>query len=135
MDIGPREEPPHELDALANECLGIARGVRRALGVGMFERVYQEALSIALTDAGIPYRREVQARATLMGRDLGIAFRVDFLVKDRLVLELKSTMQAHSVHEMQLMTYLRAGRWPLGYVMNFGTTPFCYRRKICSEFL
>lgn len=90
-------------------------------------------MAIALAEAGIAFEREVAANVVYRGRQLGRGFRIDFVVDDKLGLELKSTVAPHPVHETQLLTYLRVGRWPLGYVLNFGTTPFYIKRRVYTS--
>jgi GxxExxY protein len=128
---------PDEVEAAAAAVLGCAATLSRDLGLGLRERIYQEGLAALLADAGHRVAREVPVVIQYRGRVLGEGYRMDLLVNDTVVVEVKSAAEMHPTFETQLLTYLRGARKPLGYVINFGM-PYLsmgIRRKINSAAL
>ncbi len=112
-------EPPKEADVLARQVIGAAIEVHRALGPGLLEKVYENALGVELSQRGIPYQRQVPVQVKYKGAVVGDG-RIDILVADLLVVELKVAKQINEVYVAQVLTYLRAGGYPLGLILNFG---------------
>ena len=83
------------------------------------ESVYERALVYELTSRGLSVRSQVPIRAYYKGKDLQMDFRLDILVNDSIVVELKSVEQLNSVHEKQLLTYLKLADKKLGLLVNF----------------
>jgi len=111
-----------EADELSHEIIGAAIEVHRALGPGLLESVYEECLAHELTLRRIPFRRQVVLPLIYKRVRLESCYRLDMVVKDLVVLELKAVEHILPVHEVQLLTYLRlAGKW-LGLVLNFHVT-------------
>jgi GxxExxY protein len=113
-----RREPDAELDALAQRVIGAAIEVHRHLGPGYLEAAYAKALSIEMAERGIEHLREAPIRLQYKGRDLGEG-RLDFLVSERLVIELKAVDALNDLHRAQVMAYLKATGHPLGLLINF----------------
>lgn len=114
-----RREPSAKLDALAHEVIGSAIEVHRALGPGLLEKVYENALCVELAHRQLPFRRQVPVQIVYRGVVVGEG-RVDILVDESLVVELKVAEQIVDAHLAQTLTYLRAGRYHLGLILNFG---------------
>ena len=112
------KEPEENVDRLAHAVIGAAIEVHRVLGPGYLESVYEEALGFELDDRGIPFERQVAFSVDYKGRPVG-AGRLDFLVGEVLVVELKAADALLPVHRAQLLSYLRATNLPLGLLMNF----------------
>ena len=93
--------------------------VYNELGSGMLESVYERALMLELASRGIKAQNQVPIRATYKGNDMGLYFRLDILVEDKIVLELKSVEQLLPVHKKQLLTYLKLANKNLGLLVNF----------------
>ena len=93
--------------------------VYNELGPGMLETVYERALMMELASRGIKAENQVPIRAFYKGIDMDMDFRLDILVNDSIVLELKSVEQLHPVHEKQLLTYLKLSNKQLGLLINF----------------
>ena len=93
--------------------------VYNELGPGMLESVYERALMLELASRGIKAQNQVPIRATYKGNDMGLDFRLDILVEDKIVLELKSVEQLLPVHKKQLLTYLKLANKNLGLLVNF----------------
>jgi GxxExxY protein len=109
-------------DPLSDKVIGLAIEVHRALGPGLFEATYAECLAHELTLAGIPFTREVAVSLEYKGVILPCAFRLDFLIEERLILELKAVEKLEAIHQAQLLTYMRLARKPLGLLLNFNET-------------
>jgi GxxExxY protein len=108
-----------ERDPLTEKVIGIAIEVHRALGPGLLESAYREALCWDLNEAGLYVRKEVPLPVVYKGVKLDCGYRLDLVVEDRLIIELKTVEKILPVHEAQLLTYLRLSRIPLGLLLNF----------------
>lgn len=104
---------------LSREIIGAAIEVHRELGPGMLEVVYEECLCHELDIRRIPYQRQLPLGIDYKGKMLDAAFKIDVLVNDLIVVELKAVKEMADVYEAQLMTYLRLQRRWLGLLMNF----------------
>lgn len=104
---------------LSERVIGLAIEVHKELGPGLLESAYESCLAIALVDAGLRGRRQVAVPLRFRGRDVGAAYRIDLLVEDRLVLEIKAVSAIEPIHEAQLLTYLRCDGYTAGLLMNF----------------
>ena len=113
-----RREPDAGTDSLAHAVIGAAIEVHRFLGPGFLENVYEEALAVELGLRGIPFER--QRVVALAYKAVPIAtHRLDLLVGERLVVELKAVDGIASVHFAQMISYLNATRLHLGLLINF----------------
>ena len=115
------EEPGEALDELAHRVIGAAIEVHRLLGPGVLETVYEEALCVELTLRGVPLVRQVPIGLQYKGRTIGEA-RLDLLVGDCLVVELKAVEQIAPIHIAQTLSYLKAMRLRIGLLINFNVT-------------
>ncbi len=105
-----------ELTAIViDECIGI----HRELGPGLFENVYETVLAGRLESRGLKVARQVPVPVEFDGHRFDAAFRIDILVDDRLILEIKATEQLSKAHGKQLLTYLRLFKQPVGLLLNF----------------
>jgi GxxExxY protein len=107
-------------NALIENVLDAATAVHRELGPGLFESVYEAALAHELKILGIQAQTQLEIPVVYKGIDLGLGFRADMLVEDRLLLELKSTKEITDIHISQTLTYLRVLNLKRGYILNFG---------------
>jgi len=110
-----RDCDPRIIDRL----LTAATLVHQALGPGLLESIYQQAMLLELREAGIPTRAEVEVAVRYRGNDLGCGLRVDLLVAEQLVLEVKSIARIDAVHFKQLRSYLRCTDIRIGFILNF----------------
>ena len=113
-------EPDFELDKLARAVIGAAIEVHRHLGPGFLESIYEEALAVELSLLAIPFARQVGMEICYKGGCVG-QYRLDFLVDQRLVVEIKAVEGFTAVHEAQLLAYLKATKLHLGLLINFNT--------------
>jgi len=112
------QEAGQELDRLANAVIGAALEVHRALGPGLLESVYEEALCIELKLRGIPFVREAIVPVHYKGHTAG-EMRLDLLVGNALIIELKAVEELAQVHSAQLLSYMRLTDHRLGLLINF----------------
>lgn len=108
-----------EKDPLTDRVIGMAIEVHRALGPGLLESAYCECLAHELAVGGLRFEREVPLAIHYKAVHLACAYRMDFLIEDRLILEIKSVDKLEDIHEAQLLTYLRLSRKPVGLLLNF----------------
>jgi len=108
-----------ERDPLTEKVIGIAIEVHRALGPGLLESACREALCWDLNEPGLYVRKEVPLPVVYKGVKLDCGHRLDLVVEDRLIIELKTVEKILPVHEARLLTYLRLSRIPLGLLLNF----------------
>ena len=113
-----RIEPGRELDDLAHRVIGAAIEVHRHLGPGFLEAVYEEALAIELRLRGVPFERQKLITVGYKENAVGEG-KLDFLVNDRLIVELKAVEILSAIHKAQVISYLRATRLHLGLLINF----------------
>lgn len=118
------KEPDAELDALARTVVDTAFRLHRDLGPGLLESAYEALLAARLMKDGIRVDRQVPVDARFEDIVLPSAFKVDLLVERSIVIELKSVDRMSPAHAKQVLTYLRLGGYPLGFVINFGAPMF-----------
>ena len=112
------EEPPAELDRCAQAVIGAAIEVHRHLGPGFLEAVYEQAMMVELAIRGLKVRRQVPIALSYKGHALPTG-QLDLLVEDVLVVELKAVERLSPIHTAQLLSYLKAGAFQLGLLINF----------------
>ena len=108
--------------------IGLAMQVHRELGCGFFEPVYQEAFEILLMKNGVPYEREKQLPIYFMGERLKKEYYADFVCYGKIIVEFKAVSELTAVHDAQVMNYLKATRFKLGLLFNFGQNSLVHRR-------
>jgi GxxExxY protein len=111
---------------ITRRVVGVFFGVYGELGYGFLESVYRMAMTIALREAGLAVKAEVELEARFRGRTVG-AFRADLLVEDAVVVELKAARGIDSAHIAQLLNYLRCSSLETGLILNFGPHPHIRR--------
>jgi len=88
----------------------------------LLESAYEAALAFEFVKLGMEYKTQVPINVLYKGQDLGLGYRMDMLIEDILVLELKSVEILTDAHKKQLHTYLKLANKPLGLLINFNTT-------------
>lgn len=114
------QEPSANLDSLAHQVIGAAIEVHRILGPGFLERSYQRALSIELKIREIPHTIESPIHLEYKGESIGEG-RIDILVGEQLVIELKTVDAIVEIYEAQALAYLKATGHQLALIINFNT--------------
>jgi len=113
-------ERPLELNQLSSKIIKAAISVHRELGPGLLESVYQASMVIELSGMGVNVKPEVSVPILYKKQRVHEeGFRIDLLVEDTVVVELKSVEKVQDVHKKQLLTYLRLANKPLGLLINF----------------
>ncbi len=106
---------------VSGEVLGAAIRVHRALGPGLLESVYEACLEHELRQRGVKVRRQVGLQVEYDGVRLDQGYRVDLIVEERVIVEVKAVESLLPIHEAQLFTYLRLSGLRLGLLLNFNT--------------
>lgn len=107
------------IDELSSMVIEESIGIHREFGPGLFESVYESVLTSRLRKRGLKVDRQVQVKAVFDGELYDPAFKIDMLVDDRLVLEIKAVELLSKAHAKQLLTYLRLLKQPVGLLLNF----------------
>jgi len=107
------------IDELSAIVIEEAIAIHRELGPGLFESVYESVLAGRLRLRGFKVERQIQVKAVFDGETYDPAFKLDILVDDRLILEIKAVEQLSRAHAKQLLTYLRLLKQPVGLILNF----------------
>ena len=107
------------LEDLSREVIGAAIEVHRELGPGLLESAYEACLCNELGLRGIKNHRQKEQPVTYKGLLVECGYRIDILVEDKIVLELKAVEALLPIYEAQLMTYLKLSKCRLGFLMNF----------------
>lgn len=104
---------------LTEAIIGAAIEVHRSLGPGLLESSYEQCLSHELKQRGLRVRNQVALPLVYKGLELECGFRLDLIVEDTVVVELKAVEALQPVHEAQLITYLKLSRMTVGLLINF----------------
>ena len=107
------------LNKLTEIIISGAIEVHRALGPGLMESAYSECLATEFSVRKIRFEREKPLQIDYKGIKLDCGYRIDFLVSDLVVVELKAVEILLPIHQAQLLTYLKLGGWKLGLLINF----------------
>ena len=107
------------LKAYAYDTIGAIHEVHKELGPGLNEKVYQEGLQLELTERNIPFKKELTFHPTYHGKEMEATYRLDFLVNDDIIVELKSAESLTSEHKAQLFNYMRLLEASVGILVNF----------------
>jgi GxxExxY protein len=108
-----------QIDEISAVVIHEAIVIHRELGPGLFEIVYETILVGRLEARGLKVARQVVVPLVFDGHSFETAFRIDILVEDRLVLEIKAVEKLSKAHAKQLLTYLRILKQPVGLLLNF----------------
>ena len=104
---------------ITSEIIGCAIEVHKRLGPGLLERIYSDCLKLELQHAGIPYETEKQVPIQYRETEIETPLRIDFLIDNSCIVELKSVEAILPVHEAQILTYMKLSNIKLGLLMNF----------------
>jgi GxxExxY protein len=115
---GYRDTELDQVNQVTQRIIGCAIEVHRVLRCGLFEAIYRSALAIEFETGGLSYARQVNVPALYKGRLLG-SYRIDFVVEDLVVVEVKSVERMSPVFETQVITYLGVTKKRVGLLINF----------------
>lgn len=111
-----------EFDSLSRQIIGCAIQVHKILGPGILESAYEECLAYELTTEGLMVQRQKPVPLVYKDIKLECGYRLDILVNQKIVVELKSVESLAPVHEAQILTYMRFAHINLGLLINFNVT-------------
>jgi GxxExxY protein len=114
-------EISEDLQAISYTVIGLAIEVHRQLGPGLLESAYQECLFYEIKKAGLQVEKEITLPIIYKEIKLDQGYRIDLLVENKLVIELKTVENYTSVHFAQILTYLKLGKYPLGLLINYNS--------------
>jgi GxxExxY protein len=119
---------------ITGKIIGCAMEVHKFLGNGFQEVIYQRALAIELERAGLQYQREIEQHIYYkdVSQPIGTR-RVDFIVENCILVELKAVVQLEEVHWAQILNYLKAYKFEVGLLINFGAKSLEWKRFVFSE--
>lgn len=106
---------------LTQTIIGCAINIHKKLGLGLLESAYQECLAYELEEAGLNIKKEVPMPIVYKEVKLNHGYRIDILVENKIVIEIKSVESLNDIHLAQTLTYLRLGKFKLGLLLNFNT--------------
>ena len=106
-------------DKLSNLIIGAAIEVHKSLGAGLLESAYEACLAYEFMQRGIPFEQQKPLPVIYKGNRLECGYRLDFLVDNLVIVELKSISMFNPVHEAQVITYLKLSKLKLGMLLNF----------------
>lgn len=110
------------LEALRERVIGCAIAVHRELGPGLLESIYRDCMVIELKAAGLRVEQEHCVCLRYRGERVSTALRIDLLVEDQLLIEIKAVESLHPVHTAQVITYLKLSGLPFALLINFNVT-------------
>lgn len=110
-----------EIDRLGERVIGCAIRVHKALGPGLLESAYENCLAHEFGKSGLAFRQQLTLPLTYDGVRIEVGYRLDLLVEESIVVEVKSLERVLPVHRSQVLSYLRLGGYPLGYLINFNS--------------
>ncbi len=121
-----------ELNNLGTKVIGAAIEVHKELGAGLLESVYESCLIEELSQLGIKTKSQAELPIFYKKKQLKKTYRIDLLVEDEIIIELKCVDVLLPVHEVQLVTYMKLANKKLGYLMNFNVSHLKYgiKRKV-----
>lgn len=108
------------LNRTTGSIIEAAIAIHRRLGPGLFESAYEQLLASALTRQGLDVQRQVMIPFNFDGETIEYGFRVDLLVAQQIIVEIKSTDRPAPIHRRQLLTYVKLMQRPIGLLINFG---------------
>ncbi|PYR16235.1 MAG: GxxExxY protein [Acidobacteria bacterium] len=109
-----------EINTVTERIIGCAIEVHRVLRCGLFEALYRSAMAIEFDAAGLTYQREARLPAVYKGRLLG-QYRIDFIVENLVIVEIKSVERMNPIFDTQVLTYLRLAKKRVGLLINFNS--------------
>ncbi|MRX39635.1 GxxExxY protein [Flavobacterium sp. LC2016-23] len=112
-------ESREEIDAISYKIIGLAIEVHKQLGPGLLESAYQECLYYEIVNSGLIVEKQKALPIIYKDIKLDHGYRIDLLIENKIVIELKTVEAFTDVHFAQILTYLKLGNYPLGLLINF----------------
>jgi len=111
-----------DVNKTTESIIGAAIEVHRHLGPGLLESAYEECLCEELLLRKVPFMRQIVLPVVYKSKKLDVGYRIDLLVNNEVVVELKAVETILPIHEAQTLTYMRLGGWQVGLILNFNVT-------------
>ncbi len=108
-----------EINKITEKIIGAAIEVHRTLGPGLLESAYEQCLEYELTERGLKVERQIPVPVIYKDLYIEYGYRLDLLVEDQVIVEIKSIDELHPVHEAQILTYLKFSEKKIGLLINF----------------
>ena len=108
-----------EFDNVSNKIIGCVIEVHKHLGPGLMESAYERCLSYELNSNGLKHEVQKQIPIDYKGIKLDVGYRIDLLVENSVIIELKSVEKMLPIHEAQILTYMKLAEIPVGLLINF----------------
>jgi GxxExxY protein len=125
---GEKKDKYH-FEELSNIVIGAAIKVHKELGPGFLESIYEEALKILLTENNISFEKQKEIKITFHGSEIGV-HRLDLLIENQIILELKAVKELLDIHMAQLRSYLQATGLKTGLLINFARPKIQIKRIV-----
>lgn len=122
-----------QLDEITYKVIGCAMKVHNTIGCGFQEVIYQRCLAIELKNAGLEYEREKEQVIHYNGEEVG-SRRADFIVENKIVVELKAIVNLDDIHLAQAKNYTVAYNFPVGLLINFGAISLQYKKVFNNSY-
>jgi len=135
MNHGDTEAQRNKLNELSGRVIGLGIEIHRELGPGLLESAYEECLAYELSKAGLRFERQKPLPVRYKEVQLDCGYRLDLVVEDELILEIKAVTEILPIHEAQLLTYLKLDRKSLGLLINFNVPVLKHgvKRVACGD--
>ncbi len=117
-------------EELTYKIVGIGMKIHRELGPGFLEAVYEEAMIIELQEASIIFKNQVELDVYYRGEKLNKKYRADFIIDDKVLVELKGTHGLTETNEAQMINYLKATKLQVRLMLNFGKSSLEWKRIV-----
>lgn len=114
----------HELEQLAEIVVDCGFQVHKALGPGLLESAYEACMAHELSLRSIRFKTQVPLPVVYKNVTIDAGYRIDLLIEDKIIIELKAVEKMNPLYEAQIITYLKMTGIPLGFLMNFNTLYF-----------
>jgi GxxExxY protein len=116
MNYKPLSE---EIEIVAKKVIDAAYVIHKELGPGLLEKVYEICFCYELSKRGIKFKRQVNIPIVYDGKMLDESFRIDVLIEDKIICEIKAVIEMNPVYEAQILTYMKLTNKRLGFLINF----------------
>jgi GxxExxY protein len=123
------DKEKHRLADVSEKVIGCCYEVGNVMGGGFLESVYENALSVEMANRNIAHQRQVPVEVIYKGEAVG-KYQPDFVVEERLILEIKALRALTSQHQAQLLNYLKATGLQVGLLVNFGSSRVQVKRLV-----
>lgn len=123
---------PLRNEEVTYSIIGAAMEVHNQLGHGFLEGIYQEALEIELRLRGIKYSSQEEVIIYYKGQELNFKYKPDFLIENKVIVEIKALSKLSGIEESQLLNYLKASEKEVGILINFGAPSLEWKRMVLS---